>query len=98
MSLQNKLGIEDWFGWLENSERSWNKQKILASRWGLKQQFKYGEDAAIFNTVVDSLTENELEWLARDIPEGYSDCQRRSDFFEQKASSIGTAKGAKRCQ
>jgi hypothetical protein len=38
---QNKFGIEDWFECDENSEKFQDKQRIFASSWGLKQQFKY---------------------------------------------------------
>ncbi|HAH06667.1 MAG TPA: hypothetical protein DCM05_09105 [Elusimicrobia bacterium] len=75
---------DDVVGWLSNGEK-FRKQKVIASRWVLKQQFRYRADVEALNSAVDSLTEDELEWLARESVEGYADSQKRMDFFEQRA-------------
>ena len=69
------------------------KQKIIASRWALKQQFKNRSDFRLMNAVVDTLTEDELEWLAWHECEGYADCQRRADFFEHRALLLRRDRG-----
>lgn len=91
--IGHKMRIEDdVLEWLSNAER-FQKRKVIASRWGLKQQFRYRADVRAMNAAVDSLTEDELEWLAREPVESYSDCQRRADFFEQRALLLKESRG-----